>query len=452
MPLPYVPTPARLHRRCGAALLLAISGTAAAQPTFTGLGDLPGGQFYSEAWGVSADGSAVVGGSIINGNVLFGGTFAAFRWTAATGMVDIYDVGGIGTVCKAYAASPDGNMVVGVAAYGTLSSYSAAFIWRPEVGAVEIGDIDGGAVNGAARGLSANGLFIAGQGQSDLGTEGWRYDVTQSTFQGVGSLGGTPFTSNAYGISGDGLTVVGSSVTNNGTIAFRWTQAGGMVSIGSLPVPDGVTPFSEAYTASADGSVIAGLSRSMVSGGNGWEAFRWTAATGMVDIGDLDGGGVLAQANAMTPDGSTIVGTGGVQGNCSPFGCQTLGHAFIWDAQRGMRDLNDVLPAMGLNLNGWVLNQATGISADGRVIVGTGTDPQTNTQAWRVDLGGPPPCYANCDGSTSTPVLNVADFTCFLQKYAQGNPYANCDGSTTIPTLNVADFTCFLQKFAQGCP
>jgi hypothetical protein len=30
--------------------------------------------------------------------------------------------------------------------------------------------------------------------------------------------------------------------------------------------------------------------------------------------------------------------------------------------------------------------------------------------------------------------------------------YANCDASTTPPVLNVADFTCFLQKFAQGCP
>jgi hypothetical protein len=33
-----------------------------------------------------------------------------------------------------------------------------------------------------------------------------------------------------------------------------------------------------------------------------------------------------------------------------------------------------------------------------------------------------PPCYANCDNSTTPPVLNVGDFTCFLQKYAQGCP------------------------------
>jgi hypothetical protein len=60
-------------------------------------------------------------------------------------------------------------------------------------------------------------------------------------------------------------------------------------------------------------------------------------------------------------------------------------------------------------------------------------------------------CYPNCDCSTATPKLNVADFTCFLQSYANAETYANCDGSTTEPTLNVADFTCFLQKYALGC-
>jgi YVTN family beta-propeller protein len=61
-------------------------------------------------------------------------------------------------------------------------------------------------------------------------------------------------------------------------------------------------------------------------------------------------------------------------------------------------------------------------------------------------------CYSNCDGSHALPILNVADFTCFLNRFASGDAYANCDGSTQPPTLNVADFTCFLTKFAAGCP
>ena len=67
-------------------------------------------------------------------------------------------------------------------------------------------------------------------------------------------------------------------------------------------------------------------------------------------------------------------------------------------------------------------------------------------------VGTPNLCYANCDGSTLAPALNVADFSCFLQRFARGNIYANCDGSTDAPILNVADFTCFLTHFAAGCP
>jgi hypothetical protein len=69
----------------------------------------------------------------------------------------------------------------------------------------------------------------------------------------------------------------------------------------------------------------------------------------------------------------------------------------------------------------------------------------------KVSLAGGATCYANCDGSTTEPVLNVADFSCFLSRFAAGDAYANCDSSTPEPVLNVADFSCFLAKFAAGC-
>jgi hypothetical protein len=72
------------------------------------------------------------------------------------------------------------------------------------------------------------------------------------------------------------------------------------------------------------------------------------------------------------------------------------------------------------------------------------------TTPWVLAPGGSA-CYANCDGSTQPPVLNVADFSCFLQKFAGGLTAGNCDGSSSAPLLNVADFSCFLQKFAAGC-
>jgi hypothetical protein len=70
----------------------------------------------------------------------------------------------------------------------------------------------------------------------------------------------------------------------------------------------------------------------------------------------------------------------------------------------------------------------------------------------------PPFCYPNCDGSTSSPVLDVADFICFTNKLAAAatDPlaavYANCDNSTASPALNVLDFNCFLNRFVAGCP
>ncbi len=63
----------------------------------------------------------------------------------------------------------------------------------------------------------------------------------------------------------------------------------------------------------------------------------------------------------------------------------------------------------------------------------------------------PPPCYANCDQSTTPPILNVLDFSCFLNRFAGADSYANCDQSTTAPVLNVLDFSCFLNRFAAGC-
>jgi trimeric autotransporter adhesin len=65
---------------------------------------------------------------------------------------------------------------------------------------------------------------------------------------------------------------------------------------------------------------------------------------------------------------------------------------------------------------------------------------------------GCPNCYANCDGSTVPPRLNVEDFACFINRFAMQDPAANCTGSTTFPYFSVEDFSCFINRFAAGCP
>ncbi len=85
-------------------------------------------------------------------------------------------------------------------------------------------------------------------------------------------------------------------------------------------------------------------------------------------------------------------------------------------------------------------------------VLSNGCGSSTSFAAGLTVLGTCPGlCYANCDNSTTAPVLNVLDFACFQNKYAAGDTTANCDNSTTPPVLNVLDFACFLNKFAAGC-
>jgi probable HAF family extracellular repeat protein len=75
-----------------------------------GLGDLPGGNFYSFAMDISADGSVVVGGSES------GAGSEVFRWTNAEGMVGLGNLPG-GDNSYALGVSGDGSVVVGSAGY-----------------------------------------------------------------------------------------------------------------------------------------------------------------------------------------------------------------------------------------------------------------------------------------------------------------------------------------------
>ena len=163
-------------------------------------------------------------------------------------------------------------------------------------------------------------------------------------------------------------------------MAFRWTSAEGFVSLGHIP---GTDFHSSARACSSDGSIIAGNTGfyEQVKDENGEypqaEAFRWTEAGGMVGLGDLPGGPFFSGAFA-SPDVSLVVGYSKTE---------VTDEAFIWDNVNGMRNLKAVLTnTYGLDLEGWTLHAAQGISADGMTIVGTGTNPSGQYEAWLVDL------------------------------------------------------------------
>jgi hypothetical protein len=137
----------------------------------------------------------------------------------------------------------------------------------------------------------------------------------------------------------------------------------------------------------------------------------------------------------------------------SSIGASTL-NGFVWTQAQGLSDAKTFLTSNGADTQNWRII-ASAVSTSGRILAGYAdrevSPGQLEYRAWVVNLDPPPVCYPNCDASTTAPVLNVQDFTCFLQRYAAGNTYANCDSSTTAPALNVQDFTCFLQRYAAGC-
>jgi probable HAF family extracellular repeat protein len=343
--------------------LLLIGAASVHAGSFLGLGDIPGGIFESAAYGVSADGSAVVGFS----RSASGGE--AFRWTSAGGMVGLGDLPGGSFDSFAGGISANGSTIVGT---GNSASGNEAFRWTSATGMVGLGDLAGGSFESQAYAISSDGKTIVGSGVSASGQQAtlWSAGGPATAISGAGAL--------AYGVSANGQVIVGTAQNQ----AFRWTAATGVVGIGYLPSG---YPSSNAYAISGDGTTIVGQGF-RIGAGTPSEAFRWTSATGMVGLGDLPGGTFYSYAWGVSGDGSVIVGTGkSVIGD----------EAFLWDTTHGMRNLRDLLISdYGVtNLTGWTLSAARAISEDGSTIVGDGINPFGQTEAWIV-TGVPEPSAA----------------------------------------------------------
>jgi probable HAF family extracellular repeat protein len=351
----------------GFAAAVAAASTAQAA-SFSGLGYLPGDDASSAA-AVSPDGSVVVGWTVNRSDPST--PSQAFRWTASGGMVGLGDLPGGEFESLATGVSAQGEVVVGRArpepAPGPVDE---AFYWTGGSGMVGIGDLPGGETGSEAHAISADGSTIVGQGSSAAADHEAFVWTSSGGMLGLGGLPGVPVGSIAYGVSGDGSIIVGSVVANleEDDHAFLWTQSAGMLDLGTLP--GGY--FSGAQAVTPDGSIVVGESS---TGIDTTEAFRWTQASGMVGLGNLPGGN-RSTAFALSADGSVIVGVG--SGTASP---DTAVIWFVGDS--APRVLKDVLIAdFGLDLTGWDLRSAAGISADGLTIVGSGINPSGQPEAW----------------------------------------------------------------------
>ena len=389
--------------------------------SFTGLGDLAGGEFKSHPMDVSANGKVVVGYSESEKGP------EAFLWTRDGGMVGLGRVPG--DDCSiATAVSDNGKVVAGVSVeleFILDVKKVEAFVWVRDTGMIGLG-------TSPPRGLFAQAGLTDDQIVDAI--------LADAKFK----ADSVPFVSIPLDVSADGSFVVGlcGYALNEVRLfaPFMWTLQGGMVPLRTIDLEYN---FSFASAVSSTGSFVAGakgdysrndhvgsiapffLSRDdheqslgnliqdrhaaaycptsisdsgdVVVGVGGestidlamshstlWDVpFRWTRAEGIVPLGGAlpEGGPLFATGRGVTPDGSIAVG--GSQSSGEP----DLG-PYVWTPQSGAIRLRDLLVAGGVEgLEDWKLSPRAGISADGRTIVGWGANPKGKTEGWVATIG-----------------------------------------------------------------
>lgn len=421
-------SPRRLSLAAGSAVL--VTTTLHAQPaTFQGLGHFPGATtHWSRVVAVSADGSTAVGSAPTSQGS------RGFRWTAATGLSEFDN-----PAFYPQAVSSDGSVVVGAAGQAARWTSASGVVLQgfPASGFTRSSLLDGISADGQiACGIAAHHHVLDHCYFWDI-----PYDLLRTRafvqFEPQGPLNLLePFpednSSIASAVSADGSIVVGASIfqeTCQGEYrgaACMWIGQGPAIRIG--------IHYSAATAVSADGSIIVG------NFGN--RAVRWTAGNGMTDLGDLSGSWNYYGPSAVSGDGSIVVGVAQRENENA---------AFIWDQTHGMRAVREVLTnEHGIDLTTWRLQWATGVSADGRTIVGNGVNPTGQSEAWIAFLGDPPPpCPGDVNGDST---VNLTDLATLLAHFGLPSSATYAEGDLDSDgDVDLSDLTALLANFGTTC-
>ncbi len=388
--------------------LAVVAASHAQVPSFQGVGDLPGGATSSTAHAISADGSVVVGESESSAGI------EAFRWTPGGGIVGLGFLPGGGPPSRARGVSGDGSVIVGSGEDG--SGVGRAF--RHSSGSFTV--LNGQSCTDCdpvtdAFGVSTNGLVVLGYAigrsgsSAPLRVDPVRWPSGGTGLSDLGNLSGDLERGQANGASATGSVIGGEHTRNHGQDAWVWTGSG----LDALPALTSLSPRTSSATAvSADGSTLVGYSSKAtltLPGGTDvavdLQAVTWTGGGYSIisELGSLPGAPVVrSMALATNGDGSIVVG--------SAVDASADDTAFIWDAGSGMRELKGVLADdYGLDLTGWILTSATGISdtvAGGFWMTGTGVNPDGDDEGW-VAFVATPACSDGIDnepdGATDYP-------------------------------------------------
>lgn len=260
------------------------------------------------------------------------------------------------------AASADGRYVYGESGV-RFSPADQYWRWDRQTGQLEdlTSTFGGSEVMGFR--ASADGTVVVGQLNEDgpNGLETYPFRWTQAG--GVQSLGRLPGEGGGYatGVNGAGNVVVGNGVSRG----FRWTQDTGQVELAPV-VGD---PESFARDISRDGRWVVGSSGGRVPGTTRHRAVRW-GADGVPEVLTMPSDTSTSSIASVSTDGSVLLGSRRLVGGAS--------ESFQWTALGGYQAFMG-LPADLLAATNHVMN------GDGTVFGGFGFD-RTSTIVSRAVL------------------------------------------------------------------
>lgn len=353
---------------------------AAEASVLTGLGDLPGGLFSSRANGVSADGQVAVGCCESQRGP------EAFRWTSCDGMVGLGDLEGGSFESVAAAASADGSVVVG---YGTTDGMTSrrAYRWTASSGLVVLPDHEAGEPVEAVD-VSADGTIIAGTLQLPRARKKaftWTADGGYRLLDSEVTIASRKFDAitDVFSLSGDGKIAAGFVKFNEVDFlqACLWVEGLG-APLRRSEFNEGVPYYLQDFIGTR--TVCTAVAKDCVAvigrhqnkrryGSRGFHVldgkFTWLDSSTCA----------LTSPQAISGDGRTVVGRGLERDGNDEVAC-------LWRQGLGVRSLAQHLANASVRVGDWKLTEATGVSKDGRVIVGNGVNPSGQKEAWIVRL------------------------------------------------------------------
>ena len=346
----------------------------------------------------------------------------------------------------AFALTPDGSVAGGRVQYDPTAQQGGAAKWVVSPLALPtILPRRPGATyfqwNDGVKGLTADGVIAVGQsaekaviwnGLTVSVVDPW--DAELSRFSAV-----TP----------DGARAVGTHAnvtTEYSARAFMWTAAGGAI---ELPTWNSDNPFDCAAAISADGLTIVGYAGSTgLEGGVHLVRWRIDPVSGEVSMTDLAAGTAFISAFDIYPmfDNlpAAISADGRVIGAAARFGGpDSPAEAAIWTEATGLISVAALLLEQGALDEPIELDSVSGISADGRTLVGNSLFGSLELFGWSatITIG----CGADFDGSG---FVDFDDFNSFVAAFETGDISADFDHSGFV---DFDDFNSFVAAFEAGC-